>query len=81
MLLSAILGGKTYSKEKYVSVVMIVFGVVLFMYKNADLSRDRENEVFGIVLIFLSLLMDGLSAAIQVELCETFFFKKLPSKC
>lgn len=73
MLLSAILGGKTYSKEKYVSVVMIVFGVVFFMYKNADLSRDRENEIFGIVLIFLSLLMDGLSAAIQVEICEIFF--------
>lgn len=65
MILSAIFGGKSYSKEKYGSVLMIVVGVIIFMYKNSELHREIENELIGKVLIFLSLLMDGISAAIQ----------------
>jgi hypothetical protein len=46
---------------------MIVGGIILFMHKNGELSRDHQNEDLGKFFVFLSLCSDGVSAAIQVE--------------
>lgn len=73
MILSVILGGRSYPREKYIFVSMIVVGVILFMYKDGVIDENFENETFGELLVFLSLFMDGLSAAVQVRTPHTSY--------
>lgn len=69
MILGVLIGRKSYSIQRYLFVLLIVIGVVLFMLK--DVKRDPTKEVseqsigIGEVLLFLSLSMDGLTGAIQ----------------
>lgn len=68
MLLGVLIGRKSYSVQRYVFVLLIVVGVVLFMMKDvkADHSKVQDDTVgVGEVLLFLSLAMDGLTGAIQ----------------
>lgn len=69
MILGVLIGRKSYSLQRYLFVLFIVIGVVLFMLK--DVKRDPTKEIaeqtigIGEVLLFLSLSMDGLTGAIQ----------------
>lgn len=65
MILSVLLGRKSYPFKKYCFVLLVVLGVALFMYK--DNKGGTSNSIFGFgeILILLSLLMDGLTAAVQ----------------
>ncbi|KAL7300988.1 hypothetical protein TKK_0006265 [Trichogramma kaykai] len=65
MILGVLLGGKSYPLKKYVFVSMVVLGVVMFMYKDNVPSKQLENEGFGQILLILSLIMDGLTSAVQ----------------
>lgn len=66
MILGVLLGRKVYSIKKYFFVLLIVIGVVLFMYKDQKRVND-DTQGFGIgeVLLILSLTMDGLTGAVQ----------------
>ncbi|KAJ8940050.1 hypothetical protein NQ314_010882 [Rhamnusium bicolor] len=65
MVLGVLLGRKSYPFKKYIFVFMIVLGIVLFMLKDkTDVSKETSLGV-GELLLFLSLLMDGLTGAIQ----------------
>lgn len=65
MLLGVLLAQKRYTLQKYLVVLMIVFGVIMFVYKDGK-SVDREsNDYIGLILIGLSLFCDGLLGAIQ----------------
>lgn len=67
MILGVILGKKSYALQKYLFVLMIVVGVVLFMYKDKSGGMQSESTFgLGEILLILSLIMDGLTAAIQV---------------
>lgn len=67
MILGVLLGKKSYALRKYIFVFMIVFGIVLFMLKDKQSSASQESSIgVGEVLLCLSLLMDGLTGAIQV---------------
>lgn len=65
MILGVLIGRKTYSMQRYVCVILIVIGVVLFMYKDGKSSSPMERTTLGEILLFLSLSMDGLTGAIQ----------------
>lgn len=67
MILGVILGRKSYSKQKYLFVLMIVIGVVMFMYKEGKVNKNTENAGLGELLLIMSLSMDGLTGAIQVN--------------
>lgn len=67
MILGVLVGRKSYPMRKYLFVFLIVLGVVLFMLKD-KVSKDGQESSFGLgeLLIVLSLIMDGLTGAVQV---------------
>ncbi|KAF5269245.1 hypothetical protein FQR65_LT02546 [Abscondita terminalis] len=66
MVLGVLIGRKSYPLKKYFFVLLIVIGVVLFMYKEKA-SAKQSDTTFGLgeLLIILSLTMDGLTGAVQ----------------
>lgn len=67
MILGVLIGQKTYALQKYLFVLLIVIGVVLFMYKDGKSNSQATADKSGVgeLLLFLSLTMDGLTGAIQ----------------
>jgi len=82
MLMGAIMG-KKYPLRKYINVIMIVLGVALFMgggstHKKASSSSSSASidgnddsgsmQIFGIILLFISLCFDGGTGAYEDKL-------------
>uniref|UniRef100_A0A6M2DEA8 Putative udp-galactose transporter related protein n=1 Tax=Xenopsylla cheopis TaxID=163159 RepID=A0A6M2DEA8_XENCH len=65
MLLGVLIGHKSYPMFRYLCVLLIVIGVVLFMYKDHKSSNVESSFGIGELLLILSLSMDGLTGAIQ----------------
>lgn len=65
MILGVLIGRKSYAMQKYFFILLIVIGVVLFMFKEGKTSQNTENTGLGEILLVLSLSMDGLTGAIQ----------------
>ncbi|CAH0703723.1 unnamed protein product [Spodoptera exigua] len=67
MILGVLVGHKSYPMKKYLFVLLIVIGVVMFMYKDQVKKTVDEPSSFGIgeLLLLLSLTMDGLTGAVQ----------------
>ncbi|XP_055606699.1 solute carrier family 35 member B1 homolog [Uranotaenia lowii] len=66
MLLGVLFGRKSYALQKYFFVLLIVIGVVLFMFKEGKTSSSPlEQEGLGQLLLLMSLTMDGLTGAVQ----------------
>lgn len=65
MILGVLIGKKSYPFKKYLFVLMIVIGVVLFMYKEKVGAQGDASLGLGELLIILSLTMDGLTGAVQ----------------
>lgn len=65
MILGVLIGRKSYSMQKYLFILLIVLGVVMFMYKEGKVNKASENTGLGEILLVLSLSMDGLTGAIQ----------------
>lgn len=68
MILGVLIGRKSYPLKKYLFVFLIVIGMVLFMLKDKPSGETDSSTSFGIgeILLFLSLIMDGLTGAVQV---------------
>lgn len=75
MILGVLIGHKSYPMKKYLFVLLIVFGIVMFMYKDQGKKTMDESSRIGIgeILLFLSLTMDGLTGAVQVSTSVIFF--------
>lgn len=74
VMLMGTLMGKRYPLSKYVNVVMIVFGVALFM-GGGDSSKGKDDDqkstssqMLGILLLFISLCFDGGTGAYEDKL-------------
>ncbi|CAG4984274.1 unnamed protein product [Parnassius apollo] len=68
MILGVLIGHKAYPLKKYFFVLLIVIGVVLFMYKDQGkktIANDSQGFGVGELLLLLSLTMDGLTGAVQ----------------
>lgn len=78
MLLGVLLGNKSYPARKYICVLLVVIGVALFMYKDGKQSSGGNSLMgFGEVLLLLSLIMDGLTGAIQERMRAEYKTKSL----
>lgn len=66
MILSVLYGKKSYPLKKYLFVLLVVIGVAIFMYKeNKSTSNISTIFGFGELMILISLIMDGFTAAVQ----------------
>jgi len=68
MLLGVLVARKRYPWTKWFYVLLIVFGVVLFMYKPKEMSKTTDStQIVGIgeFLLVVSLAFDGLTGGIQ----------------
>jgi len=67
MILGVIIGRKSYALKKYLFVLLIVIGVVIFMFKDDKAASDGGSSGLGLgeLLLLLSLTMDGLTGAVQ----------------
>ncbi|CAG9782155.1 unnamed protein product [Diatraea saccharalis] len=69
MILGVLIGRKSYPLRKYLFVLLIVIGVIMFMYKDQVKKVVSTDETQGIgigeLLVLLSLTMDGLTGAVQ----------------
>jgi solute carrier family 35 (UDP-galactose transporter), member B1 len=69
IILGKLIGKKSYTYRKYFFVVLIVIGVILFMYKDGKNShKESQNLGWGEALLLFSLCMDGVLGAIEVKL-------------
>lgn len=80
LILSFIWGGRSYTKKKCTSVFVIVIGFIVFMYKEGGVDKKYEDEIYGKVLVGLSLLCDGFSGATQVISVKLFSFLNFQPK-
>ncbi|XP_041987510.1 solute carrier family 35 member B1 homolog [Aricia agestis] len=67
MLLGVLLGKKSYPLRKYLFVFLIVFGIIVFMFKDQGKKTMDQTQGIGVgeILLCLSLTMDGLTGAVQ----------------
>lgn len=63
MVLGVLFGRKTYTFRKVIFVMLIVAGVMLFIFKDKYDEKDGEDPWLGNTLIGISLLMDGFCGA------------------
>jgi UDP-galactose transporter B1 len=65
MLLGILIGRKSYTVKKFLVVILIVVGVIVFSWKEKPSDKERNNQIIGMGLILASLLMDGLMGGSQ----------------
>lgn len=66
MVLGVLIGGKRYSLSKYLSILVVVLGVGLFIYKDGKSSQASSSITgTGELLLLVSLILDGLTGAVQ----------------
>ena len=66
MLLGVLLAQKRYTVQKYFFVLLIVVGVILFIYDGNKVGKKNEGNLnLGLLLVGMSLLADGVLGAIE----------------
>uniref|UniRef100_A0A023G3L0 Putative udp-galactose transporter related protein n=1 Tax=Amblyomma triste TaxID=251400 RepID=A0A023G3L0_AMBTT len=68
MVLGVLIGGKRYALSKYLSILVVVLGVALFIYKDSKASAQVSSQGMlgkGEILLLVSLALDGLTGAVQ----------------
>eukprot|EP00611_Tribonema_gayanum_P029920 TRINITY_DN815_c1_g2_i2.p1 TRINITY_DN815_c1_g2~~TRINITY_DN815_c1_g2_i2.p1 ORF type:complete len:356 (-),score=153.18 TRINITY_DN815_c1_g2_i2:376-1443(-) len=64
MLFGVVFAGKRYSVRDYVGVALITAGIVTFNLAGKHKS-GRENSTYGLALLFMSLVLDGVTGSTQ----------------
>lgn len=78
MILGVLLGRKSYPLQKYLFVLLVVIGVALFMYKDGKSSQGPSGTFgMGEMLLILSLIMDGITGAIQERMRSEYKTRSL----
>lgn len=65
MLIGVLLAHKRYTIQKYFFVLMIVVGVILFIFQDGKSKEGSSDNHIGLILIGMSLLSDGVLGAIE----------------
>lgn len=68
MLFGFLIRGKKYSLVETVAVLLITAGINIFQQGKAG----GNNSIYGLVLLFLSLVLDGVTGASQDKLQESY---------
>lgn len=66
MVLGCLVERRVYHKQEWLAAACITSGVIIFnLSRNQAPSEKKENSMYGIFLLCLSLVMDGLLGACQ----------------
>lgn len=76
MCISVLFGNKSYPAHKYMFVLLIIIGVILVMNDDKPSTNIYQSR-FGEVLLVVSLVMDGFTAAIQERMLINYKTKAL----
>lgn len=68
MLFGFLIRGKRYSLIETIAVLLITGGINIFQQGKAG----GNNSIYGLILLFLSLILDGVTGATQDKLQEKF---------
>lgn len=69
MLMGVLIRRKKYSLRDYVCVLVITAGIAVFQLGKASSKHaERENSAYGLLLLFTSLTLDGISGPKQEEI-------------
>lgn len=66
IVLTALIGKRKYTWQKYLIVLLIVIGVALFIYEDKGDGGIKKKVWYGELLLLCSLLMDGLCGGFEV---------------
>lgn len=69
MLIQVIVYGARYSMREYLMVALVTSGVAIFQWKDKAQGAD---SMYGLVLLFISLLCDGLTGPKQQNITENY---------
>ncbi|KFD55620.1 hypothetical protein M513_03368 [Trichuris suis] len=81
MILGVLVARKRYPLAKYLFVLLIIAGVSLFLYKDSKAKlHSGTSTTFGVgeLLLLVSLMMDGLTGAIQDKIRANYICKSQP---
>ncbi|KAI9911589.1 hypothetical protein PsorP6_009859 [Peronosclerospora sorghi] len=71
MLMGVLIRGKKYTIRDYICMLVITTGIAVFQLgKQSAKHVERENSSYGLVLLFLSLTLDGISGPKQEDLAH-----------
>ncbi|EGD75317.1 hypothetical protein PTSG_06967 [Salpingoeca rosetta] len=71
LLVNVLVYSRTATFLQYVHVALVTAGIVLFRLKNTDAAQEH-NSLYGIGLLLLSLLLDGVTGPTQQHLKERY---------
>ncbi|KAK8804323.1 hypothetical protein WA171_000414, partial [Blastocystis sp. BT1] len=61
LVAGTLFGTRRYSIQKYISVFLMTAGIVVFqLFSKSKKNSTASNSTFGLILLFLSLCMDGV---------------------
>jgi UDP-galactose transporter B1 len=69
MLMGVVVSGKKYSFREYFCVGIITLGIVVFRLAKSK-SGGQESSMVGLALLFISLVLDGVTGPIQEGIQE-----------
>lgn len=75
MLFGFLIRGKRYSFRETLAVLLITAGISVFQQKQAKhpaVEEDSHANTYGLVLLFLSLVLDGVTGACQDRMRERY---------
>eukprot|EP00904_Undaria_pinnatifida_P003278 jgi/Undpi1/12951/HiC_scaffold_7.g02617.m1 len=67
MLFGVLFAKKHYTIQEYLCVALITLGIVLFNL-SGEHKQDKENSTYGLCLLTLSLVLDGVTGSAQERL-------------
>jgi drug/metabolite transporter (DMT)-like permease len=76
MLSGVLFAHKRYPWRKYFYVLMIVFGMAIFLYNPQKSNGSNFQFSGGEFLLLLSLLMDGATGAVQDRIRHSYITDK-----
>lgn len=68
MLFGVLIRGKRYKLFEYLCVLLVTGGITMFQLGGAKKKAGGNDSMYGVALLFLSLVMDGVTGAVQDQL-------------
>uniref|UniRef100_A0A336LR33 CSON001637 protein n=1 Tax=Culicoides sonorensis TaxID=179676 RepID=A0A336LR33_CULSO len=69
LILTTVIGKRRYKIRKYFFIVIIVLGIILFMYNKDKANKKMENSVwYGEILLITALLLDGIRSGFEEKI-------------